>query len=137
MDWQEFKYHTNLKLKGDSMTDCKFCSENIDPERQAFFCSKFNFCPHCGTPINEDLAEKEELWIKFSAEVASKAVPEAIEEYGDLSDDGNLDELSTKDLIRKLEKIVSKYSCWGWEDNDDLLHLAHFVALIHHKAKEA
>ena len=114
------------------MTDCDCCGDNIDPERQAWICEEFNFCPHCGYPIGEELAEKEKFWMKFSAKVAAQAIPEAIEEYGDFEDDGNLEDMSASELLMMLGDLANRYRVCGAEPIE-ILHLAHFVALIYYK----
>lgn len=107
------------------MTTCQFCNSNIE--------SDYTFCPYCGVPVDEDVSEKEEVWLKFAAKVAAIAIPNAVEEYGDFNDDQSLEDHTTSDLLKKLADISEHYAVVKEFTEEDILHLAHFPALIYYK----
>ncbi len=111
------------------MMKCQCCKKPIRPHQ-------FNFCPYCGIPIDEEIAEKEEFWMWFSTEVVSKAIPAALDEYGDFNDDDNLEKMDANELLSKLSTLADRYSQNGGENDLDILHLAHLVALIYYKEFE-
>lgn len=106
------------------MDICEYCDSNIEDD--------YTFCPYCGVPTDEIVTEKEKVWLSFAARVASEVIPEAVEEYGDFDDDESLENHSVEDLLGKLSELALRYKHNGFEKSD-ILHLAHFPALIYYK----